>query len=388
VKGHIRERSPGRWAIILDIRDPETGARRRKWHSFKGTKRAAQIECARLVAELNAGGRVESGKTTVGEFLKRWLDHMGSQVSPRTHERYTEIVLKNLVPLIGAVVLSQLRPEVIAGAYAKALVSGRRDGKGGLKPRTVHHMHRILRQALAQAVVWGILPRNPADAVKPPKVERTPMRAYGANETAILLDHFRPTRMFVPVLLGVLCGLRRGEIAALRWGRVDLDGGQLAIVESFEQTRHGVRLKETKSGRSRTVALPSLVVEELRRHRVRQAEELFQLGVKIVDTTFVTAKADGSPLLPSSITEEFKRRLRQAKDLPRIRFHDLRHSHATQLLTAGVHPKVAQERLGHSTIGITLDLYSHVMPGMQEDAAARVDAALRAALNKPRRGIG
>ncbi len=188
--------------------------------------------------------------------------------------------------------------------------------------------------------------------------------------------------MFVPVMLGVLCGLRRGEVTALKWGSVDLARGQLAIVESTEQTRAGTRLKETKSGRSRKVALPSLATEELRRHRARQAEELLRLGVRLSDATHVFAQADGSPVQPNSLTHEFVRILALSKTLPRVRFHDLRHSHATHLLASGVHPKIAQERLGHSSIGITLDLYSHVLPGMQEDAIAKVDAAMRAAIEK------
>jgi integrase len=363
VKGHIRERSPGRWAIILDVRDPQTGERKRKWHSFSGTKRAAQTECARLIAAMAGGAYLEPSKMTVAQFLEQWLAHMKSQVSPKTHERYGDIARKNLVPLLGAAPLQRLRPEQISSAYAEALASGHRQRPGGLSPRTVHHMHRVLLQSLGQAVVWGAIAKNPAAVVRPPKVERTPMRALDTAETALLLDHLRPTRMFVPVLLGVLCGLRRGEIAALRWGRVDLDAGQMAVAESTEQTRAGLRHKETKNGKVRTVALPAYVVEELRRHRVRQAEELFKFGVRASDATFVVAKADGAPIRPNTLTEQFRRRLLTAPALPPIRFHDLRHSHATQMLVSGVHPKVAQERLGHATIAITLDLYSHIIAG-------------------------
>lgn len=264
MRGHIRERSPGHWAVILDLRDPETGKRRRKWHSFTGTKREAQKECARLITEMEGGGYAEPSKETVAKFLARWIDHMRSQVSPRTLERYEELALKSIAPLLGGSILTKLRPETISAAYSKALVSGRRDAKGGLAPRTVHHMHRILRQALDQAVGWRLIVRNPADAVKPPKVERQRMKALDPAETAVLLAHFRPTRMFTPVLLGVMCGLRRGEVTALRWQSVDLARAQLAIAESTEQTKAGTRLKETKNGRSRTVALPSLVVDELR----------------------------------------------------------------------------------------------------------------------------
>jgi integrase len=382
MKGHIRERSPGRWAIILDVRDPESGKRRRKWHTFHGTKREAQIECSKLITEMANGAYREPSKLTLSQFLDRWIEHVEPQVSPRTLERYAEIAQKNIVPLLGHAILMKLRPDQISAAYAKALKSGRRDGAGGLSPRTVHHMHRVLKQALAVAVKWNLLSRNPADSVDPPKVERIKVRALDTAETAALLAHFRPTRSYVPVLLAVLCGLRRGEITALKWRAVDLPHVQITVAESMEQTKTGIRMKETKSGRARSVALPSLAVQELKRHRIRQSEELLRLGAKATDDTFVVAREDGMPLQPNSLTHEFVRLLGENPALPRIRFHDLRHSHATQLLASGVHPKVAQERLGHSNIGITLDLYTHVLPGMQEDAAAKVDVAIRAAIDR------
>src|SRR5207302_7555287 len=150
MKGHIRERSPGRWAIILDQRDPSTGKRKRKWHSFEGTKREAQVECSRLITGMNGGSYVEPSKVTLLLFFERWLRHIKPNVSPRTHERYGQIATKNIAPLLGAKMLSKLAPIEISDAYAKALDNGRRDGKGGLSPRTVHHMHRVLYSALDQ----------------------------------------------------------------------------------------------------------------------------------------------------------------------------------------------------------------------------------------------
>ncbi len=379
MRGHVRERGHGNWYAVVDVRDTVTGQRRRKWHSLKAKgKREAQIECARLISEISGGTYLEPSKTTVAQFLDRWLVTIKSNVSPRTHERYTEIVEKNVGPLLGSVILSKLKPQQIADAYATALASGRRDGKGGLAPRTVHHMHRVLKQALKQGVKWQVMIHNPADAVDPPKVERRRMNTYDMPQTAELLDAVRHTRVFVPAVLAVLCGLRRGEISALRWRDVDLAARQIAIVESTEQMNGGVRLKETKSGRVRTVALPSIVVDELRAHKRRQAETLLGLGIRITDDSHVATLEDGSMMQPSFITHEWVWVVSETK-LPRLRFHDLRHAHATHLLASGVHPKVASERLGHSKVGITLDLYSHVMPGMQEDAAARVDAALKAA---------
>jgi len=381
MKGHLKERSPGRWAIVLDVRDPATGKTCRRWHSFKGGKRDAQIECARLISALKGGTYIDPNKITLAAFFARWLGHVRSQVSPRTFERYSEIVSKNILPSLGGTPLTRLRPAQISETYATALATGRRDGKGGLSPATVVYIHRIIKHALADAVRWELLLRNPAAAVDPPKVERGNLTTYDMAQTAQLLEAFRGSRLFIPVMLGILCGLRRGEICALRWRHVDLAGAALAVVESAEQTKAGVRYKPPKSGRGRAVALSATVIDELRAHRLRQSEELLRLGIRQSDDTFVYSREDGKAMQPRSLSQAWRLAITTTL-LPRIRLHDLRHGHATHLLAAGVHPKIASERLGHSRVGITLDLYSHVLPGMQEDAAARVDAALRQALEE------
>jgi integrase len=374
MKGHIRERSPGRWAIILDASDPVTGKRKRKWYSFAGTKRQAQVECARLVSELQNGAAVEPSRLTLGAYLDRWLEHVKSQVSPKTFERYDSLVRANLKPAIGATPLTKLQPIQVSAAYSAA--------RARLAPRTVHHMHRVLSQALKQAVRWRMLPRNPCDDCDPPKVDRGEMRVWDVPTTVRALELARTWRVRIPAVLAALCGLRRGEIAALRWRHVEFDRGQVAIVESAEQTRAGVRYKAPKSGKGRAVALPAVAVAELRAHRLRQAEELLRLGVRPTADTFVCAREDGEPQQPNSIGHAWDRFL-AATDLPRIRFHDLRHSHATAMLARNIHPKIVSERLGHSRVALTLDTYSHVIPGMQEEAAAAIDAAFGAALEKP-----
>jgi len=302
-----------------------TGKRKRKWHSFKGTKREAQVECARLISEMQGGLYLEPNKTTVAAYLDRWLEDIESRrrVSPRSHERYAEIARKNIAPLLGAVILSKLQPAQISNAYAKALASGRRDGKGGLSPRTVHHMHRVLKQALGQAVKWQLLARNPADAVEPPKVERQRLETYDMGQTVELIEALRGTPMLVPVVLAALCGLRRGELLALRWRNVDLDRAQLAVVESAEQTADGVRHKEPKNGRSRTVALSASVVTDLRARRLQRAQELLRVGKRLSGDDFVVAQADGTPPQPRSLTHAWIKLFAGKTSLPRVRFHDL-----------------------------------------------------------------
>lgn len=390
MKGHVRERGAGHWYAVIDTRDSATGKRKRKFHSLPDCtgKRQAQIKCAQLISDMKGGTYVEPSKVTVGEFLDRWLAHIKSQVTPKSHERYSGLVKQNIKPAIGGSLLTKLRPVQISDAYTAALANGRKDGKeGGLSPRTVGHMHRVLKQALSQAVKWELMPRNPADAVDPPKVEWKPVSTYDLPQTAEIIEATRGKAIFMPVLLAALCGLRRGEICALRWRHLDLDAAQLSVVESLEQTKAGLRFKSPKSGKGRTVALSGTMLDELRSHRAQRARDLLKLGKRLSDDDFVVGQPDGTLMSPIYVSQQWVYAIAKTK-LAKLRFHDLRHAHATHLLANGVHPKVASERLGHSRVGITLDLYSHVIPGMQEDAAKAVDQALKAAISGRSKPIG
>jgi integrase len=383
MRGHVRERGKGNWYAVLSTREQQTGKRKVRFIRLESAtgKREAQQALARIITELDSGTFVEPNKVTVAAFLARWLAYIETQVQPRTVRFYAEQVA-NLTPALGRVPLSRLKPEHISDAYSAALAGGRRDGKpGGLSARSVHHMHRVLKQALGQAMKWGAVSRNVASLVKPPKVNRIEMKTLNLDQAARVIELARSETIFVPILFGLLCGLRRGEICALRWRNIDLDSGQLSVVATIEEARGGMREKSPKNGKGRTVALPPMLVAELRRHRLQQAEWLLRLGVRLSNDHYVCAREDGEMVWPASIGRAFRTFLRH-HHLPLIRFHDLRHSHATHLLQAGVHAKVASERLGHSSIGITLDTYSHVLPGMQEDAVAKVDAALQAAMNR------
>ena len=214
------------------------------------------------------------------------------------------------------------------------------------------------------------------------------MSTLTAEQSTVLLAAIRHTRVYWPVLIALSTGMRRGEVLALRWKNVELDRGVVRVVESLEQTRSGgLRFKAPKTDRARAVTLPTFAVEDLRRRKREQAEELLALGIRLNGETLVCARADGEPHQPRSLTHEFTYLVARISDLPRVRFHDLRHSHATQLLLAGVHPKVAQERLGHSTISTTLDLYSHVSATIQEDAAAQLDSAFRRAMTGTEKAV-
>ncbi len=234
-----------------------------------------------------------------------------------------------------------------------------------------------------QAVKWQLLSRNPAEAVEPPKPEQQEMVVLNADQSATLLDSAKEATLYIPVVLAMTTGMRRGEILALRWSDVDLDSGTLSVTQTLEKSRRdGLAFKQPKTKKSRrSITLPSITIDVLRKHRAAQKELCLRLGRGWNDSNLVCAMPDGTPINPNTLTSGFASLVGRT-DIPRVTFHGLRHTHATQLFQAGVHPKVAQERLGHSTIAVTLDLYSHVMPGMQEDAALRVDSALRTALGK------
>jgi integrase len=380
MKGSIVRRGHNRYAIIIEQKDASTGQRVRKWHTFHGDRKAADAERSRLLVAVDGGTYIEPTKTTLSQYLDTWLQHVAGSVATRTHERYSEIVRLYLKPALGAVVLAKLSAETVGAGYDR-IKAKRTKGAGELSARTMLHVHRVLFAALRQAVRWGKLHNNPAAEAKRFKVERKPVTTYTMPEAFDALEALRGSWIYVPALLGIMCGLRRGEIAALRWGAVDLDSRQLAVVQSAEKTKAGVRYKETKSGRVRTVALPASVVTELRAHRLRQAEQLLRLGARPEGQAFVVAQADGAGYDPDSISKEWRLAVIR-HGLRRIRFHDSRHTHATHMLASGVHIKVASERLGHSRVGITLDTYSHVVEGMQEEAVDLVEQAMAAALAK------
>ena len=384
--GHIRERSPGSWELRYSLgTDPATGKRRIATATVRGKRRDAEKELRRLLRTLDTGEHVDPTRMTVRQWLTTWLATVREEISPKSQERYAEVVHNFLIPAIGNIALSRLGPSNLQEAYNRWSTGGRRDGKaGGLSPLTRRYIHSVVRSALGRAVEQQLLARNPADAFKKrlPRAERREMTTLNAEQSAQLFAATKHTPIYWPVLLALSTGMRRGEILALRWKNVDLDRGTLRVVESLEQTKAGLRFKSPKTDRNRAINLPAFAIEELHKLKRQQAEELLALGIRQTGQTLVCARAEGEPHEPRGLTHAFTRLVCRIDGIPRIRFHDLRHSHATQLLLAGVHPKVAQERLGHSTITTTLDLYSHVTDTMQSDAAQRLDAALRPAIDR------
>jgi integrase len=377
MQGCVRKRGK-KWVIIADVPRIADEPRRQKWFSGYATKHDAERDLARIMSEMYGGTFVEPANTTVAEYLRHWLDaYAAVNVSAKTLERYREIIERGIIPALGHVKLCKLSPSAIQAFYSKQMACGGMRG-GPLSARTVLHYHRVLHEALRHAVKWQLLARNPADAVEPPRPRATVVHALDEAECNTLMRVVKGTDYELPVFLAIFTGMRRGEILALRWAEVDLDRGVAMVTRTLQQTAEGLTFKEPKSAKSRRqIALSPDTVAKLKSHKARQAQARLLLGPGYADEDLVCAHADGKPVKPDGFTACFKQFVSR-RGMTTLRFHDLRHTHASLLLKGNIHPKIVSERLGHATVGITLDTYSHLMPGMQEEAARSIDTALAA----------
>ncbi len=323
------------------------------------------------------GGFVAASRTTVAEFLVgEWLPGIKASIRPSTHAQYSRIVDAYVVPRIGARRLSDVTPGQLNSLYAALLTDGRRQASAsrpaGLSPKMVRHVHTLLHKAFSDAVRWGSLARNPAERAEPPRPRTPEMKVWDVAQLRRFLAEVDNDRLGPVWLLMTTTGMRRGEVSGLRWADVDLDGGRLSIVQTHVIVNRKVLVSEPKTLKGRrSIALDTVTVSGLRQLRRRQMEEHLAHGVPWAETGLVLSCEDGTPINPRSISSAFTRHARAA-GLPPIRFHDLRHSYATAALAAGVPAKIVSERLGHASIAITLDTYSHVLPNMQEKAAEQV----------------
>ncbi len=376
MRGSVVKRGKG-YSVVLDVgRDPQTGKRRQKWHSGYRTKREAEAALAEMVGNVNRGTYVEKTRQTLGEFVGDWLTAIEPTVRPATHYSYSRNLRLHVLPYLGSAPLVAVDAGALNGLYARLLAEGRKDSEGGgLSPRSVRYVHTILHRVLKDAVKWGRLARNPADAADPPRATSSSspdMVIWTAEELRVFLNGTREDRLHAAWLLLATTGMRRGEALGLRWSDLDLDGGRTAIRQTVIAIKHEVAFGTPKTAKGRrTVTLDAVTVAALREHRKRQAAERLQIGAGWRDLDLVFCRVDGTPLHPERFSRSFTDRARQL-GLARIRLHDLRHGWATMALAAGVHPKVVQERLGHANISITLDTYSHVTASLHGEAAEKV----------------
>ena len=379
----IKRKGSNNYTIILQLGlDPVTGKRKQQWITAGSSKREAEKQMAKLINELDNGTFTKPSKKTLEEYLKEWIKSIQGNLSPRTVEGYITII-NRIVPAIGPIPLTQLKPNILQKYYSDCLTSGRLNKQGGLNPLTVRHHHALLHRALQNAMEWGLIGRNPADAAHPPRPQPAEISIMSEGEIQTFLEAARQTPYFHLYHTILFTGLRRSEVLALRWSDVDLLLSQLSVSRSIHQLRDGsyiFRQPKSTKGR-RTVALSPSATQVLREHREKTATERLLDGSLLRDSDLVFGKSDGSPIRPDTITRAWSD-LAKKCGISASRLHDARHSHASIMLKAGVHPRIVQERLGHSTIAITLDIYSHVFPGLQEAAAKRFDDTLQLQHNK------
>jgi integrase len=394
-QGHIRQQGKGSWELKFDLgRDPLTGKRITKYATFRGTKRKAQEELTRLLAQRNEGSYVDPTKMTVAEYLHHWItSDIDRRVAARTAARHRGIVEKNIIPRLGHVPMRKLTAVHIEAFEAELQREGwvkrrrlpaspgrsdpKQTEKWGLSAQTVQHVHRTLSQALTHAVQPGVLFKNPARQVKPPTPERREIKILSKEEIGVLLNAAKESPLYLPVLVAISTGLRRGELLGLRWSDLDLTAGTLTINQSLERVAGKVAFKAPKTKTSRrTITLPAGAIEALQKYQRARLEGRMKLGLGRDPRALVFARTDGAPLDADSVTKAFGR-LVAAVGVTPITLHGLRHTHISHLLMDGEHVKVVSERAGHANINITLSVYAACLPSMQADAARRVDAWLR-----------
>lgn len=324
-----------------------------------------------LVNDIAAGAPPPSRSPQLGQFLQHWLTAVRPSLRPATYASYEGVARLHIAPELGRITLDKLSIEHVAGLIA------RKQATSGLSTRSVHYVLLILRNALNKAMRWGLVARNVATLVDGPRVEHKDVRVLSPVETKRLLEAARGDPLEGLLVLSVSTGVRLGEALGLQWSNVDLDRRQLRIDKSLHRvTGQGQVLAETKTRRSRrTIALPVMTADVLRRQRSQQINQRRAAGREWYNGDFVFTASSGRPLDSRNVGRMFRRVLRKAR-LPRMRFHDLRHSCASLLLAQGIAPRVVMETLGHSRISVTMDTYTHVMPTLLRDAADAMDRSI------------
>ena len=369
-----------RWYVVIEDRDPATGARKRRWHSGFRTKREAQAACNELVVAMQRGDYLQANRQTVGEFAVEWLAPIAPTVRPSTLDKYQRDLRAHVIRHIGFVSLAKLDGPALNRLWAQLAVSGRKPASPGgqatgLSAKSVENVAMTVHRMLRDAVRWGKIPKSPAEMADPPKRSAThrPINAWNADTLRTFLKATSEDELFPLWVLIATTGLRRGEALGLRWSDIDLDTGRAQINQTVIAIGWNVHLGQpkTQAGR-RPIALDPATVEVLREHR-RAMLARPAIGTCHVGDQLVFSAPDGAPLHPERVYQAFRRAVIR-HHLPPIPLHGLRHTWATLALQMDVHPRVVQERLGHSNIAITLQTYSHVLPIMHDAAAATVAA--------------
>ena len=381
MQGHVHKRvrtdrrgkETVRWYVVVDLGFGDDGRRRQKWHGGFSTRREAEVVRAELVTKLNRGSYVLPRRITLSEWIRgSWLSITERRVKPSTFHSYRANLELHVLPTLGRRPLQQLTPPMLNALYEQ-LASEREDRKA-LSAKTISYIHSTLHKVLADAVDAGLLGRNPATAAKPPRPARRSsegIQAWEPAELARFLHVAGGTRLEAIWRLSAMAGMRRGEVLGLRWRDLDLDRARLSVRQAFVAVGYEVVQSSPKNHHARVIDLDAETVAKLKAHRRRQELERDEWGADYQEHDLVVAKENGGPIHPHAFSQAFERLVAKA-GLRAIRLHDLRHTHATIALKAGIPAKVISERLGHESPAFTLKQYAHVLPGMQAEAATQV----------------
>jgi len=352
VKGRLEKRSKSSWTIVIDMgRDPATGKTKRIYKAVQGNKTQAKQVMEQMLAELQQGTYVAPTKTTLADYLGEWLKlSCQPRLAPKTLYLYRQYCNNHIKPHLGQMRLTDIEPRHIQSLYSELL-------KDGVGKRMVEVVHIVLNSSLKQAVKWQLIRQNPVAYATPPKAERKKVNALKPHEIPLLMTAAKGSPIENLIFIALATGMRKGELLALKWSDIDLDSGVINVQRALVRINGETVIKSPKSKyATRPVSVDPIALETLRAMKVNSRSE------------FVFVRKNGLPMDPSTVTHKFKT-IAKAAGFSELRFHDLRHTHASLLLARKVHPKVVQERLGHSSIAITMDIYSHLIPSLQQEAA-------------------
>ena len=383
-EGSIFKRKDGRWVGSLNL-GWENGKRKRR-HFYAATAADVQAQLLKARSDQSRGLPVATERQTVAQFLEGWLEHtLKTRARPRSVESFTAIVNRHIVPVLGKIRLDKLTPEQLQALlekkrqpYKVKSKGGKEVEKHGLSPQTIANIRTVLRSALGQALRWGMVARNVATLIDAPRIPRPQTHALDIDGARKLLEAARGDRFEAIIILALTLALRRGEILGLRWSDVDFEGRALRVNQALQRIGGSLQVTEVKTERSRrVVAIPESVVRALKTRRAQQAQERVLAGPQWKDSDLAFTNPTGGPLEPITLHREYKRMLKAAGLPTNVRFHDLRHTAASLLLAQGVHLRVIMELLGHSSISLTANTYSHVMPAAMRDVADKMEAILK-----------
>ena len=379
MRGSIFKRG-GKWAACAELPRDSKGARRRRWSSGHPTRKSAEAALVSMQHEITNGIDVAPARLAMDAYLRRWLRHITPRVAPRTAELYRGVVENRLIPTFGGIEIARVNPLLVSEAIASWSTGPRGDGRVGvLSTRSVQLALVVLRMALDQAVRWNLTARNPAAAVDAPRVVRKEQAFVSIDDLTRLLDASAEDGILAAVATAVGLGLRRGELLGLKWSDLDLDRGTIAISRTLQRIDGKLVTKEPKTNQSRrTLVAPAFVLDALRNHRHLQNEGRLALGLgrATAADAWIFTNLEGGPLDLDAFGKKFMRTTKRA-GLAHVHLHSLRHGYAVLGLQAGIDIKVISSNLGHSSIRLTADTYSHVVSSVGQDAADRLDALVQ-----------